>query len=58
MSTVIRKSLGIFLVFAAFSPLAQAAHFTPEIDPGSAASALTMCAGGMMLMIDRFYRRK
>jgi hypothetical protein len=45
------------MVFSAFSAVAQAG-FTPEIDPGSMVSALTLCSGGLLLMVDRFYRRK
>ena len=52
-----RKGLGFFMVFSAFSAVAQAG-FTPEIDPGSMVSALTLCSGGLLLMVDRFYRRK
>jgi hypothetical protein len=54
---MIRKGVGLLLILSAFSPVAQAG-FTPEIDPGSMVSALTLCAGGMMLMVDRFYHRK
>ncbi len=57
MSSMIRKGVGLLLILSAFSPVAQAG-FTPEIDPGSMVSALTLCAGGMMLMVDRFYHRK
>ena len=54
----LRKSLGLFLVLSAFSPSAFALQGVPEIDPGSMVSALTLCGGGMLLMIDRFYKRK
>lgn len=55
---VVRKSFGLALVVAAcggtawgFDPSA------PEIDPGSALSALTLLGGGVLLLYDRYRRR-
>jgi hypothetical protein len=33
--------------------MAQATFSTPEIDPGSASSALTLLAGGALILVDR-----
>jgi hypothetical protein len=34
------------------------ANVAPEIDPGTGASALALLSGGMLLLTDRFYRRR
>ena len=54
-----RKSIGFVFVFAAFAGSASALPppTTPEIDPGSMASALTLLAGGVLLLTDRFRRK-
>lgn len=46
------SGLGLALVVAAFGGLAQAGPpvITPEIDPGSMGSALTLLIGGAMLL--------
>jgi hypothetical protein len=51
-----RKTAGFLLVFAAFSGTA-AARGVPEIDPGTASSALTLLVGGLLLLTDRFRRK-
>jgi hypothetical protein len=50
LEVVIRKSLGFALVLTAMGSVAFAAPAVPEIDAGSAASAVTLlCAGALML---------
>jgi hypothetical protein len=51
-----RKTAGFLLVFAAFGSTAFA-RGTPEIDPGTATSALTLLVGGMLLLTDRIRRK-
>ena len=48
-----RKSLGFALVFAACAGTALAREPVPEIDPGSAASAITLFVGGILLLMPR-----
>ena len=50
---ITKKTLGLALVLSAMAPSAFAA-VAPEIDAGSAASALTLLVGGAMLLKDRF----
>jgi len=50
---VSKKALGLALVLSAMAPAAYSA-VAPEIDAGSAASALTLLVGGAMLLKDRF----
>ncbi|MGQ0635588.1 MAG: hypothetical protein ACT4QC_13320 [Planctomycetaceae bacterium] len=55
--TVLRKGLGFALVLTALAPNAFALfadEHAPEIDAGSAASALTLLLGGAALLRDRF----
>jgi hypothetical protein len=47
-----RKSLGFALVFAACGGTAWARE-APEIDPGSATSAVALLLGGMLLLLAR-----
>jgi hypothetical protein len=53
---------GFLLVFAAVAGAALAQDFhppqTPEIDPGSAMSGISLLAGGMLLLADKFRRKK
>jgi hypothetical protein len=54
------QAVGVFLILAASTGTAFGVEETchsPEIDPGSAASALTMLVGGMLLFVDRIRRR-
>jgi hypothetical protein len=53
--TILCKALGFVLIFAAMSGVARAFNpfATPEIDAGTAGSALTMLAGGMLILKDR-----
>lgn len=52
---ITKKTLGLALVLSAMAPSAFAvAVAAPEIDAGSAASALTLLVGGAMLLKDRF----
>jgi hypothetical protein len=50
-----RKGLGLALVLTALASQAMAFH-SPEIDPGSILSAMTLLTGGMAIILDR--RRK
>ena len=57
----VRKALvagGLLLVFLACASPALAVLTVPEIDPGSAVSGLTLLAGGMLLLADKFRTRK
>ena len=54
LTRLIRFTLGAGLVLAAFSTVAWARPiFTPEIDPGSMAGALTLLTGGVLMLTDR-----
>jgi hypothetical protein len=52
-----RFLFGVALVWSAMSGSALA-RGTPEIDPGSATSALTLLAGGILLLKPRFGRKQ
>jgi hypothetical protein len=57
-----RKTCGLALVLAASANVALAGALppplpAPEIDPGSMASALTLLAGGLFLMRERWVRK-
>jgi hypothetical protein len=54
---IIQKTLGFALVFAAFAGRACAADAAPEIDPGSATSALALLTCGMFMLTDRLRRK-
>jgi hypothetical protein len=50
----LRKLFGFMLVLAAMASVARAgAPLTPEIDPGTAGSALTLLASGLFMLRDR-----
>lgn len=49
-----RTALGFGLVVASMGGVAFALVDSPEIDAGSAVSALALLSGGMMLLKDRF----
>ena len=52
------RGLGLGLVLLAFAGMAMARQpVVPEIDPGSATSALALLAGGVILLKDRFRTR-
>ncbi len=56
-----RKAGGLLLVLAALASPATAAWCdgpmgAPEIDPGALTSALTLLAGGALVLADRFRR--
>src|SRR5437879_5425811 len=51
-----RNLLGLALVWSASSSWAFA-RGVPEIDPGSAASALTLLVGGALLLKPRWWRK-
>jgi hypothetical protein len=53
-----RRACGFCLVLSAFAGTAMATPSTPEIDPGTGASALALLSGGILLLTDRFYRRR
>jgi hypothetical protein len=48
---------GGFIIFLALGGTAQAVDVFPEVDPGSMASALTLLAGGGLILADRLLRR-
>lgn len=52
LCTTLRKATGLMLVLAAMSGTAMAGA-VPEIDPGSALSALTLLTGGVLVLKDR-----
>jgi hypothetical protein len=59
LARLARKGLGLALVLTAVAGVARA-NFplpAPEIDPGSAAAALTLLAGGTLLFLDRIRKR-
>ncbi len=57
LTRLIRFTLGTGLVLTAFSTAAWAVPlFTPEIDPGSMAGAVTLLSLGVLMLTDR--RRK
>ena len=47
------KILGMALVFAAVSGMALATPLVPEIDPGSAGSALALLTGALLVIRGR-----
>jgi hypothetical protein len=50
--------VGALVVLSAFAPVALARlDTTPEIDPASATSALTLLAGGFLMLTSRIRRR-
>lgn len=54
---LLRKSFGWLLVLTAFSGTAWGFDpVAPEIDPGSAIGSLTLLAGGVLLLYDRYRR--
>jgi hypothetical protein len=53
---VARKTAGFLLVFAACAGTA-AARANPEIDPGTASSALALLSGGALLLTNRLKRK-
>ena len=48
--------LGLGLIWSATTSVALA-RSVPEIDPGSATSALTLLAGGILLLKSRLWRK-
>lgn len=52
---VVRKVVGLVLVFSAFGSTAFA-FGVPEIDPGSASSALGLLVGGLFLLAHKTHR--
>jgi hypothetical protein len=55
--SLVRKTIGFLLVFTAFGGTAFGFHAIPEIDPGSASTALALVAGGLFLLTARFSRK-
>jgi hypothetical protein len=51
------RMFGFALMLAAFSGVAHADTPVPEIDAGTAGSALTLLAGGMFIIRDRLRTR-
>ncbi len=61
MIRYVRKACGLVVVLAAISSIAYAIPpppSTPEIDPGSMLSALTLLSGGLLLITDRRKSKK
>ena len=61
MIRYVRKACGLVVVLAALSTGAYAIPpppATPEIDPGSMLSALTLLSGGLLLITDRRKSKK
>lgn len=62
MIRYVRKACGLVVVLAAISGLSYAGAgpppSTPEIDPGSMLSALTLLSGGLLLITDRRKSKK
>jgi hypothetical protein len=54
--TILCKALGFVLVLSAMAGVARAVD-VPEIDPGSAGSALTLLVGGLLIVKDRLRRK-
>ena len=58
LSKVLVKSTGLLLVLSGLAATASAGACpppaTPEIDPGSILSALTLLGGGVMVLTDRY----
>ena len=53
-----RAGIGFGMILAALSTAAWALpHASPEIDPGSMASALTLLTGGVLMLTERKRRR-
>jgi hypothetical protein len=57
VASVLMKSLGFLLVFAAFESRAFGFDPFPEIDPGSMTSAVALLTGGVLLLTDRLHRK-
>jgi hypothetical protein len=57
--TLARRPLALLLVTAACTATAYAGGPlpSPEVDPGSLASALTLLTGGVLLLTDRLRRK-
>jgi hypothetical protein len=51
------KALGLVLVLTATAGVACAGEKTPELDPGSLASAVTLAIGGALMLTDRLRRK-
>jgi hypothetical protein len=54
MMNLVFRLFGLVLILTALSTTARATPATPEIDPGSAGSALTLLVGGLLIVRDRF----
>ena len=50
---MIRKSIGLALVFSATATSAFAFPPVPEIDPGSAVGAMALLSTGLAMIMDR-----
>jgi hypothetical protein len=50
----LRRILGLVIIVAGMAGVANADASAPEIDPGTAGSAMTMIIGGLLLIKDRF----
>lgn len=55
-----RQGCGFLLVFGALAAQVRAdftAPSVPEVDPGAAASAMTLFVGGLLMLSDRFRQK-
>jgi LPXTG-motif cell wall-anchored protein len=50
---VIQRTLGVAILLAGTATFALATIQTPEIDPGSAAAALALLSGGVLVLRGR-----
>jgi hypothetical protein len=50
----LHRILGLMIVVAGMASVANADNGAPEIDPGTASSAMTLIIGGLFLIKDRF----
>jgi hypothetical protein len=57
LARTVCAGIGFGMVLAAFSTPAWAKPITPEIDPGSMASALTLLTGGVLMLTGRKRRQ-
>lgn len=56
--TAVPKACGLMLLVTATAGTARAdLTFTPELNPGSLASAMTLLAGGLLMFTDRIRRK-
>ena len=57
MRSLLVQTCGLLLVFVSMASMARADIPVPEIDPGSMSSALTLLAGGALILTERLRRK-